>query len=58
MADTSGSRDRAFEALDFIINVLKEHEKTLDNSIRALAKVTEQRGSSGVSELQKLWLKK
>ena len=50
MADTSGSRDRAFEALDFIINVLKEHEKTLDNSIRALAKVTEQRSSAGASE--------
>jgi len=33
MADTSGAKDKSFEALDFIINVLKEHEKSLDQSM-------------------------
>lgn len=42
MADMSGSKDRSFEAIDFIINVLKEHEKSLDQSINELATVTEQ----------------
>ena len=42
MADTSGSKDKSFEALDFIINVLKEHEKSLDQSINELITVTEQ----------------
>ena len=42
MEDTSGSKDKALEALDFIINVLKEHEKTLDKSIDELATVSEQ----------------
>ena len=50
MADNSGSRDRAFEALDFIINVLKEHEQTLDKSIHELATVVEQRAGSSVSD--------
>ncbi len=52
MAENSGSRDRSFEALDFIINILKEHEQTLDKSIQELATVTERRGSSGVSEVK------
>ena len=43
MDDNSGSKDKALEALDFIINVLKEHEQTLDESIHELAIVTEQK---------------
>jgi hypothetical protein len=50
MAENPNSRDRSFEALDFIINVLKEHEQTLDKSIQELATVTEQRGSLSVPE--------
>jgi len=44
MADNPNSKDKALEALDFIINVLKEHEESLDNSIDALATITEQMG--------------
>jgi hypothetical protein len=46
MANTPGSKDKALEALDFIINVLKEHEQTLDKSIQELATVTEQSGDT------------
>ena len=46
MAETPGSKDRSLEALDFIINVLKEHEQILDKSIDELATVTEQMGST------------
>lgn len=42
MAKTHGAKDKHLEALDFIINVLKEHEKMLDKSIHELARVTEQ----------------
>ncbi|MGA2682723.1 MAG: hypothetical protein ABSF44_13095 [Candidatus Bathyarchaeia archaeon] len=42
MAENPGSKDKALEALDFIINVLKEHEQSLDKSIDELATVTEQ----------------
>lgn len=42
MVKDSGSRDKYLEALDFIINVLKEHEQILDKSIHELATVTEQ----------------
>ena len=35
------------EALDFIVNVLKEHEKDLDKLINELATVTEQMGDTG-----------
>ncbi len=48
MAETPGSRDKYFEALDFLINVLKEHEKILDKSIHGLATVTEQMENSDV----------
>lgn len=34
------SQDRALEALDFVINVLKEHEKDLDRLIDKLGKTT------------------
>ena len=46
MAVNSGSKDKSLEALDFIINVLKEHEQTLDKSIEELAIVTEQIGDT------------
>jgi len=45
MADNPNSKDKALEALDFIINVLKEHEESLDKSIDALATITEQIGN-------------
>jgi flagellar capping protein FliD len=41
------SKDEALEALDFIVNVLKEHEKDLDKLINELATVTEQIGDTG-----------
>jgi hypothetical protein len=50
MAENPGSRDRYLEALDFIINVLKEHEQALDKSIQELETVTNLRASSGISE--------
>ena len=45
MTGNPDSPDRSFEALDFIINVLKEHEKTLDKSIETIDSVIEQVGS-------------
>lgn len=45
------SKEEAFEALDFIINVLREHEKDLDRLISKLGEVTERLGEGGdVSE--------
>ena len=45
------SRNDALEAIDFIINVLREHEKDLDRLIAELGKVTEQFSDTGeVSE--------
>jgi hypothetical protein len=41
------SKDEALEALDFIVNVLKEHEKDLDKLIGELGAVTEQMGTAG-----------
>jgi len=41
------SKNDALEALDFIINVLKEHEKDLDRLIGELGTITEQFGESG-----------
>ncbi len=41
------SKDEALEALDFIVNVLKEHEKELDKLISELGTVTEQIGVQG-----------
>ena len=40
-------RDEALEALDFIINVLKEHEKDLDRLINQLGKTSEKFGETG-----------
>jgi seryl-tRNA synthetase len=47
LANNSRSKDEALEALDFIVNVLKEHEKDLDKLINELATVTEQLGDAG-----------
>lgn len=35
-------KDEALEAIDFIVNVLKQHEKDLDRLIAQLAKITDQ----------------
>ena len=42
MVENPGSKDKSFEALDFIINVLKEHELNLDKSIEEIGTVSEQ----------------
>jgi hypothetical protein len=47
LARNPQSKDEALEAIDFIVNVLKEHEKDLDKLINELATVTEQLGDSG-----------
>lgn len=41
------SKNEALEALDFIINVLKEHEKDLDRLISQLGIITESLGETG-----------
>jgi len=41
------SKDEALEALDFIVNVLKEHEKDLDRLINELGTMTERMGDTG-----------
>ena len=41
------TKDEAFEALDFIINVLKEHEKDLDRLVAELGKITERVDKTG-----------
>jgi hypothetical protein len=41
------SKDEALEALDFIVNVLKEHEKDLDKLIGELGTVTDRLGETG-----------
>jgi hypothetical protein len=41
------SKDEALEALDFIVNVLKEHEKDLDKLIGELGTVTDRLGDTG-----------
>jgi hypothetical protein len=46
MAANPGSKDKSLEALDFIINVLKEHEQNLDKSISEFASVTENMGNA------------
>ena len=46
MANTPDAKDRSLETLDFIINVLKEHEINLDNTIDELSTVVEQIGEA------------
>ena len=41
------NKNEALEALDFIINVLKEHEKDLDRLIGQLGIITESLGETG-----------
>ena len=41
------AKNDALEALDFIINVLKEHEKDLDRLISQLGTITESLGDTG-----------
>lgn len=48
MAGNPGSKDKSLEALDFVINVLKEHEQNLDKSISEFASVTEHMGNIDV----------
>ena len=47
MSKKPQSKDEALEALDFIVNVLKEHEKDLDKLISELGTVAEQLGETG-----------
>ena len=47
LAKNPQSKDDSLEALDFIVNVLKEHERDLDKLINELATVTEQLGDTG-----------
>jgi len=47
MSRKSPSKDEALEALDFIVNVLKEHEKDLDRLINELGTITERIGDTG-----------
>ena len=42
-----GGEDEALEALDFVINVLKEHEKDLERLINELGKIAGDFGASG-----------
>jgi len=48
MADNTGSKDKSLEILDFIINVLKEHEISLDKTTEALSTIVEQVGKTTV----------
>jgi len=47
MSEKPPSKDEALEALDFIVNVLKEHEKDLDRLVSELGNVAGQLGESG-----------
>ena len=47
MTKKSPSKDEALEALDFIINVLREHEKDLDRLIGELSTITSSVGKTG-----------
>jgi small-conductance mechanosensitive channel len=47
MSKKAPSKDEALEALDFIVSVLKEHEKDLDKLINELGSITERLGDTG-----------
>jgi hypothetical protein len=47
MSKRTPSKDEALEAIDFIVNVLKEHEKDLDRLINELGTITEKMGDTG-----------
>jgi hypothetical protein len=46
MAENPDSKDKSLETLDFIINVLKEHEISLDKTIDELSTIVEQIGDT------------
>jgi hypothetical protein len=46
MTEKLPSKDEALEALDFIVNVLKEHEKDLDRLVNELGTVADQMGET------------
>ena len=56
MTEDASSRDGAMEALDLVINVLKEHEASLDNAIENLSDIQESMGqaSAVVAKVDKL----
>ena len=45
--EPKSNKNESLEALDFIINVLKEHEKDLDSFINQLGIITEKLGETG-----------
>jgi len=47
MSKRAPSKDEALEALDFIVSVLKEHEKDLDRLINELGTITGKLGEAG-----------
>ncbi|MCW4005653.1 MAG: hypothetical protein NWF04_03520 [Candidatus Bathyarchaeota archaeon] len=47
MTEKTPPKDEALEAIDFIINVLKEHEKDLDKLVGELGSVANQIGEAG-----------
>lgn len=47
MSKKNPTKDEALEAVDFIVNVLKEHEKDLDKLINELGNITERLGDTG-----------
>jgi len=47
MSKRAPSKDDALEALDFVVNILKEHEKDLDRLINELGNITEKLGDTG-----------
>lgn len=47
MSEKTPSKDEALEALDFIVNVLQEHEKDLDRLICELGSAADQLGNTG-----------
>ena len=46
MGENPDSKGKSLEALDFLVNVLKEHERDLDKLINEFAIVTEQLGET------------
>jgi hypothetical protein len=56
MSEKPPSKDEALEALDFIVNVLKEHEKDLDRLVNELGTVADQMGETGelTSKVEKI----
>jgi hypothetical protein len=47
MSKNSPAKDGSFEALDFILNIIKEHDKDLDRVATELASIAKRRGEKG-----------